>query len=86
MNLSTCPKNKILHQIEYCYITFKSNQAPKNTRNIFVVEETASKIVRRICCIDDPIRDDIELEDQNLIVEPTVDPDQILWNNIGFTP
>jgi hypothetical protein len=31
--------------------------------NIFVKEETASKIIRRMCCIDDPIRDTIEMED-----------------------
>ena len=30
--------------------------------------------------------DTIEFEDQNLEVQLTVDPDQILWNNIGFTP
>ena len=25
MNLSQCPKNKIIHEIEYCYVTFKTN-------------------------------------------------------------
>ena len=85
MNLAICPKNKLLHKIEYCYVTFKSNQAPKKMIGIFVKEETVSKIMRRMFCIDDPIRDTVEMDDQNLVVQLTVDPDQILWNNIGFT-
>jgi hypothetical protein len=50
-----------------------------------VIEKTSSKIMRRIFCIDDEIKDNIELEDRPLEVLPTVDPDQILWDNIGFS-
>ena len=41
--------------------------------------------MRRIFCIDDEIKDNVEFGEQNLDCQPTVDPDQILWNNIGFS-
>lgn len=41
--------------------------------------------MRRLFCIDDEIKDSIELEDRPLEVFPTVDPDQVLWDNIGFS-
>jgi hypothetical protein len=41
--------------------------------------------MRRIFCIDDEIKDNIELEDTPLEILVTVDPDQLLWDNIGFT-
>jgi hypothetical protein len=41
--------------------------------------------MRRIFCIDDEIKDNIELDSKQLEVLPTVDPDQVLWNNIGFS-
>lgn len=52
---------------------------------LFEVEPTSSKIVRRIFCIEDKVKDNVELEDQSLEVLRTVDPDQILWDNIGYT-
>ena len=52
----------------YISVTFKSNQAPRKTLGIFVKEEMVSKILRRTCCIEDPIRDTVEMEDQNLVV------------------
>ena len=52
---------------------------------LFEVEPTSSKIVRRIFCIKDKVKDNVELEDQSLEVLATVDPDQILWDNIGYT-
>jgi hypothetical protein len=71
--------------VEYVYISFKSNQTPKKVHELFVIEPTSSKILRRIFCIDDSVKDNIELEDQQLKVQPTFDPDQILWNNIGYS-
>lgn len=84
-NVSQAPKSKILHFIEYTYVTFKSNQTPKKVLELFVKEPTSQKIMRRIFCIDDEIKDNVELEDQNLDCSRTVDPDQVLWNNIGFS-
>ena len=71
--------------VEYVYVTFKSNQTPKKNFELFVAEPTYSKIVRRIFCIDDEIKDNVEFCDQQLTVQPTVDPDQVLWDNIGFS-
>jgi hypothetical protein len=71
--------------VEYIFISFKSNQTPKKVLELFVVEPTSSKIIRRIFCIDDSVKDNIEMEDQQLEVLTTVDPDQILWNNIGYS-
>ena len=41
--------------------------------------------MRRIFCIDDEIKDNIELDSKQLEVLPTVDPDQVLWHNIGYS-
>ena len=85
LTVSTAPKWQLYDMVEYIYISFKSNQTPKKVKELFVVEPTSSKIVRRIFCIDDAVKDNIELADQQLEVLPTVDPDQILWNNIGYS-
>lgn len=50
-NPSTAPKSKLIEHIEYTYVTFKSNQAPKKALSLFVKEGTSNKIMRRICCI-----------------------------------
>lgn len=83
--MPAAPKNKIIHFIEYTYVTFKSNQTPNKALELFVKEPTSSKLMRRIFCIDDEIKDNLEFGEQNLDCQPTVDPDQILWNNIGFS-
>tara|TARA_B110000285_G_scaffold209591_1_gene250705 strand:- start:180 stop:587 length:408 start_codon:yes stop_codon:yes gene_type:complete len=84
-NVPAAPKNKIIHFIEYTYVTFKSNQTPKKALELFVKEPTSSKIIRRILCINDDIKDNVELDEQVLDCGHTVDPDQVLWNNIGFS-
>ena len=85
LSVSTAPKWQLFEMVEYVYITFKSNQTPEKVLELFVVEPTSSKIVRRIFCIEDKVKDNVEMEDQSLEVLPTVDPDQILWDNIGYT-
>jgi hypothetical protein len=40
-----------------------------------VKEPTTSKVARRICCIYDEVKDNIEFESQILNVTKTVDPD-----------
>jgi hypothetical protein len=85
LSVSTAPKWQLFDMVEYIYISFKSNQTPKIVKELFVSEPTSSKIIRRIFCIDDKIKDNVELDDQQLEVLPTVDPDQILWNNIGYS-
>jgi hypothetical protein len=52
-NPQTAPKDKVLHSIEYAYVTFKSNQAPRKTLSMFVKETTSSKVMRRFCFIED---------------------------------
>ena len=66
-------------------MTFKSNQAPAKARELFIKEPAHSKAARRIFCIEDEVKDNLELEEQDLDVDTTVDPDQVLWNNIGFS-
>ena len=44
-------------------MTFKSNQTPRRALELFVKEPTSQKIMRRIFCIDDEIKDNVELED-----------------------
>lgn len=62
-NVSSCPANKILRFVEYTYVTFKSNQAPKKAIELFVKETTHSKLARRIFCIEDETKDNVELGD-----------------------
>ena len=85
LNVSIAPKWQLLEMVEYVYITFKSNQTPKMNFELFEAEPTYSKIMRRIFCIDDEIKDNVEYDNQQLEVQPTVDPDQVLWDNIGFS-
>lgn len=84
-NVSSCPATKLLHFVEYTYVTFKSNQAPAKAIELFAREPTTSKFGRKLFCIEDEIKDNVELEEQMLEVERTVDPDQVIWNNIGFS-
>jgi ketopantoate reductase len=75
LHVSIAPKDQLLDHIDYVFVTFKSNQTPAKVKELFVIEKTSSKILRRIFCIDDDIKDNIELEDKALEVLPTVDPD-----------
>ena len=84
-NVSSCPANKLLHFVEYTYVTFKSNQAPAKAIELFEREPTTSKFGRKLFCIEYEIKDNVELEEQMLEVGRTVDPDQVIWNNIGFS-
>mgnify|MGYP006091859185 FL=1 len=62
-NVSEAPKSKILRLVEYTYVTFKSNQAPAEVLRLFQREPTRSKLIRRLLCIEDAVKDSIELED-----------------------
>ena len=62
-NPSIAPSNQLLDRVEYTYITFKSNQAPKKALEVFIMEPTTSKVARRICCIEDEVKDNVEFED-----------------------
>lgn len=62
-NVSSCPANKLLHFVEYTYVTFKSNQAPAKAIELFVKEPATSKFARMIFCIEDEIKDNVELEE-----------------------
>lgn len=66
--VSIAPKWQLLDMVEYVYITFKSNQTPKKNFELFVAEPTFSKIIRRIFCIDDEIKDNVEYDDQQLVI------------------
>jgi hypothetical protein len=63
LSVSTAPKWQLFDMVEYVYISFKSNQTPKKVKEIFVIEPTSSKIIRRIFCIDDKVKDNVEMTD-----------------------
>ena len=64
LTVSIAPAWQLLEMIEYTYVTFKSNQTPKKNFELFVAESTYSKILRRILCIEDEIKDNVEFEEQ----------------------
>ena len=63
LSVSTAPKWQLFDMVEYIYITFKSNQTPKVVQELFVIEPVSSKIIRRIFCIDDKVKDNVEMSD-----------------------
>lgn len=53
----------------------------KEVMEMFEHENKASRLIRKVCCVEDEVLDHIEFEDQQLDVNPTIEPDQINWMN-----
>lgn len=84
-NPSLIPKKLLMTELEYVYVTLKRNAELKQVYNLFVKEPNASRLLRKICCVKDEIKDNVEFEDQTLQIEPTIEPDQINWMNMELT-
>lgn len=64
-------------------MTFKSTETKSLALQHFKREPVASKFLRKLCCIKDQIMDNVAFDEQSLEVTETVEPDQILWRNMG---
>lgn len=42
---------------------------------MFVKENKASLIIRKCCCIEDEVMDNVEFDEQPLEIESTIEPD-----------
>ena len=65
-NPSLVPKKLLMTDLEYVYVTLKRNAEVNLVLDMFVKEPEASRFMRKICCVEDEIKDNVEFEDQNL--------------------
>ena len=75
----------MLEQIESIFVTLKSNKEMEKVYEMFVRENNASRLIRKICCVEDEVLDHVEFEEQPLKVEETIEPDQINWMNFQIS-
>lgn len=66
-------------------MTLRSNSDIKTVLSMFQIETGASRLIRKMCCIEDEIKDNIKMEEHQLAIQPTVEPDQINWYNMEIT-
>lgn len=65
-NPTLVPKQLLLQEIEYVFVTLKTNLYIGQVLEMFVKENNASYIIRKCCCIDDEVLDNVEFDDQSL--------------------
>lgn len=80
-NPTIIPKQLMIDKIETVFVTLKSNKDMKKIYEMFVRENNASRLIRKLCCVEDEVLDHVEFEDQALQIEGTIEPDQINWMN-----
>lgn len=84
-NPSLIPKKLLLTDLEYAYVTLRQNAEVQQVLDLFVKEPEASKFMRKMCCVQDEIKDNVEFADQQLNIAKTIEPDQINWMNMELT-
>lgn len=84
-NPSLVPKKLLTTNLEYIYVTLRRNAEVKKVLSLFVKEPNTSRLIRRLLCITDQIKDSIQFDNQDLVIEPAIEPDQINWMNMELT-
>lgn len=71
--------------IDYIFVTFKNNESIEQTTDVFEKESGASKFFRCLFCIKSKQQQKKEFLRQELTVEESIEPDEIIWENLSFT-
>lgn len=71
--------------IDYIFVTFKNNESIEQTTDVFEKESGASKFFRCLFCIKSKQQQKKEFLKQELTVEESIEPDEIIWENLSFT-
>lgn len=71
--------------VEYIFVTFKNNESTMLAADISQPEPVVQKCLRRICCIKNKQQQKREFQFNEIDVKQSVEPDEILWENMSFT-
>ena len=78
-------KAKIDPEILNCFVTFRSMESKERALQGYDIHWLKRTLVTNLCCLDQFFKKKRLIQDGNLTINDTVDPQIILWENIGIS-
>ena len=78
-------KEKIDPEILNCYVTFRSMEGKERALQGYDISTTKKYFVTYFCCLDQFFKKKRLVQEGNMVINETVDPQIIMWENIGIS-